>query len=155
MDAVAALTALPETCLVNLAAPDAEQALRALAGRALAAGAVGDGFAEAVVVREHTYPTGLPTAVPVAIPHADAGHVTRPGFAVATLAAPVPFGVMGTSEDSVAVDIVVMLLIAGAHEQVEVLTRLLEVFQADGWDAGLRAASDPGELAAAFDALLA
>lgn len=150
-----ALASLPEACLVNLDAADAEQVLRALASRALASGLVGPGFADAVVERERSYPTGLPTTVPVAIPHAEAGHVLHGGFAVATLSRPVAFGVMGTTEDRIDIEIVVMLLIVEAHQQVDVLTRLIEVFQRDDWDAGLRTASDPAELAAAFDALLA
>lgn len=155
MDDPAELATLPAACLVGLDAADAEQVLRALASAALAAGLVGPGFADAVVARERSYPTGLPTTVPVAIPHAEAGHVLHGGFAVATLRRPVGFGVMGTAEDRIDVDVVVMLLIAEAHQQVEVLIRLIGVFQRDGWDAGLRTASGPAELAAAFDALLA
>ena len=148
------LAALPALSVRGLAAPDAEQVLRALAEPAVASGHVEAGFPDAVVARELRYPTGLPTVVPVAIPHAEPQHVRSPGFAVATLAAPVPFGVMGSNSDVIAVDLVVMLLIADAHQQVDVLTRLIEVFQRPDWDRPLRAASSAAELARAFDALV-
>lgn len=148
------LAALPALSVVGLAAGDAVQVLRALAARAVAGGLVEPSFPDAVVARELRYPTGLPTVVPVAIPHAEPEHVRTSGFAVATLAAPVPFGVMGSSSDVIAIDLVVMLLIADAHQQVDVLTRLIAMFQQPDWDRPLRAANNPAELARAFDALV-
>lgn len=146
------LRALPEACLVGLAADDSETVLRRLAKQAESVGLVRRTFTIAVVERERRHPTGLPTVVPVAIPHAEAGHVRRDGFAVATLAHPVEFGVMGTNTETVAVEFVVMLLVVEAHEQVEVLTTLLEAFQRPDWELPLRAAQTPAELARAFDA---
>ena len=148
------LAALPALSVVGLAAGNAEQVLRALAAPAVAAGLVEPSFPDAVVARELRYPTGLPTVVPVAIPHAEPEHVRSSGFAVATLAAPVPFGVMGSSSDVIDVDLVVMLLIADAHQHVDVLTRLIAVFQQPDWDRPLRAANSAAELAGAFDALV-
>lgn len=147
--------ALPEACIVGLAAEDDEAVLRALADRAIQAGKARLTFADALVARERVSPTALPTAVPVAIPHADAEHVLAGGFAVATLARPVPFGVMGTDSEQIDVDIVVALLVTDPHGQIGVLTTLIDVFQRAGWDEGLRAASSPGALASAFDRLLA
>ncbi|QCR19907.1 PTS sugar transporter subunit IIA [Agrococcus sp. SGAir0287] len=149
------MRALPDACAVDLVARDAEGALRALADHAIRGGHAATSFADALVTRERAYPTGLPTAVPVAIPHADPSHVLEAGFAVATLATPVPFGVMGTADDRVDVDVVIVLLVTEAHSQVEVLASLVDLVQRDGWDATLRAARTPAQLAAAFDALLA
>lgn len=155
MESSDALRALPAASIVGLAAASAEQVLRRLSEAALAAGLVDAGFADAVVARELRFPTGLPTPVPVAIPHAEPGHVRTGGFAVATLAAPVPFGVMGSTDRVIEVDLVVLMLIRRAEPVVNVLARLVAAFQRDGWDAGLRAATTPGELASAFDALVA
>lgn len=148
------MRALPTSCVVALDAADAEDALRRIADLAVGAGHARPSFPDALVERERTYPTGLPTAVAVAIPHADPSHVDEAGFAVATLARPVPFGVMGTADDRVDVDVVIALLVTEAHAQVEVLTTLVELVQRDGWETTLRAARTPAELAAAFDALL-
>lgn len=153
MDSVM-LRSLPALSVVALAADTAEQVLRRLADPAVAAGLVEPSFSDAVVARELRYPTGLPTEVPVAIPHAEPEHVRSPGFIVATLAQPVAFGVMGSASEVLDVDLVVMLLIAEAHHQVDVLTRLVEVFQRPAWDRSLRTAANPAELAGAFDALV-
>ncbi|MFC7432462.1 MULTISPECIES: PTS sugar transporter subunit IIA [unclassified Agrococcus] len=154
-DAAMGMRALPAACAVSLDVTDAAGVLRHLARLATTAGHAEPSFADALVAREEAFPTGLPTLVPVAIPHADPAHVREAGFAVATLARPVPFGVMGTADDRVDVDVVVALLVTEAHAQVEVLAALVDVVQRDGWDASLRAARTPAALAAAFDALLA
>ena len=60
---------------------------------------------------------------------------------------------MGSASEVIGVELVVLLLIAEAHHQVDVLTRLVEVFQ-PAWDRSLRAATSPAELAGAFDALV-
>ncbi len=149
------MRALPDACAVGVVAADAVGVLRQVADLAIRAGHAAPSFGDALVTRERAHPTGLPTLVPVAIPHADPGHVLEAGFAVATLAHPVSFGVMGTADDRVDLDLVVVLLVTEAHAQVEVLASLVDRVQRDGWDAPLRAARTPAELAAAFDALLA
>lgn len=154
MESCETMRALPAASFVGLTASSAEQVLRRLAEAALAAGLVEPGFPDAVVARELGFPTGLPTLTPVAIPHADTSHVRAPGFAVATLARPVPFGVMGTADQSIEVDLVVMLLIRRTDQVNDVLTRLVATFQRAGWHEGLRAATTPAELASAFDALV-
>lgn len=149
------MRALPGACAVGVAAADAEGVLRHVADLAIRAGHAAPSFGDALVTRERAHPTGLPTVVPVAIPHADPGHVLEAGFAVATLARPVRFGVMGTAEDAVDLGVVIVLLVTEAHAQVEVLASLVDLVQRDGWEAPLRAARTPVELASAFDALLA
>ncbi|MFV0430390.1 MAG: PTS sugar transporter subunit IIA [Arachnia sp.] len=147
--------ALPEVCVLNLEADSGEEVLRILAAKALAAGLVTATFADALVAREHTHPTGLPTAVPVAIPHADAEHVLGSGLAVATLAHPVRFGEMGGAGAQLEVAVVLMLLVSQPHEQVEVLTRIIDIVQGPAWETPLRLAESPAELAAAFNLQLA
>lgn len=149
------MRALPDACAVGVAAANAEGVLRHVADLAMRAGHAAPSFGDALVAREHAFPTGLPTLVPVAIPHADPGHVREAGFAIATLAEPVPFGVMGTADDRVDLDVVIVLLVTEAHAHLEVLASLVDLVQRDGWDAPLRAARTPAELAAAFDVLLA
>ncbi|MBM7502343.1 PTS system galactitol-specific IIA component [Brachybacterium muris] len=107
-----------------------EAVLRALAARLHASGAVTDGFEAAVLERERTYPTGLPTVIPAAIPHTDPEHVIEPGIAVATLREPVAFGEMGGSgEATVPVRLVVMLVLREAQAQLEALQRLIQALQ--------------------------
>lgn len=143
-----------ELCAVDLEAASAEDVLRALAAKAEDAGMVQPTFTEALIERERIHPTALPTAVPVAIPHADAEHVNAGGVAVATLAKPVSFGVMGGAGAEVPVNIVFMLLVPEPHEQVKVLTRLIDMVQRPSWETTLQLAQTPVELAAAFNAAL-
>ena len=148
------MRALPRACAVGVTAAGDEAVLRHVAELAIRAGHATPSFADALVARERAYPTALPTLVPVAIPHADPGHVLEAGFAVATLARPTSFGVMGTDDVRVDLDVVIVLLVTEAHAQVEVLAALVDVVQRDGWDGALRDARTSDELAAAFDALL-
>ena len=138
-----------------LEAADWRDALAQLADHALAAGFVRDSFKDALIGREEKYPTGLPTAVPVAIPHADVEHVLRPGLAVAVLKNPVDFGEMGGADDaSVAARVLVMILVTEPHDQVEQLSRLIGVFQQDGWYEALARSTSAAELTQKFTDLL-
>ena len=145
----------PAICIHRLAAVDDASALSALTDAAELAGLVRPTFRAALLERERSYPTGLPTVIPVAIPHADVEHVITPAIGVALLEHPVDFGEMGGSGSTVAARVIVLLLVTEPHEQVDLLVRLIGVFQAEDWHAKLEATRDAAELAAAFDALLA
>lgn len=117
---------LPGCALCDVPAADWEEALTRLAGAAVAAGHGRPSLVGAVVERERKYPTGLPTAVPAAIPHTDAVHVLRAGLGVATLREPVEFGQMGTAGVTLPVRFVVMLFVTEPAEQVDALQQVLE-----------------------------
>lgn len=146
----------PESALsvVGLEASSAEDALQQLADRAHAAGFVDADYAAALITRERDYPTGLPTEVPVALPHADPDHVITPGLGVVTFAQPVPFGEMGGADSIVDARAAVLLVLDASHDRVELLTTLVEVFQRPGWFERLEDAATSDELADAFAALL-
>ena len=143
-----------ELSFVQLTATSDVEVLEALAARARDAGWVLPSFKLALLEREKAYPTGLPTPIPVAIPHADAEHVLRPGLGVATLRTPVSFGEMGGSGERVDVRIVVLILVTDPREQVELLTRLISLFQQEDWFDTLNAASTEEDLARVFGELL-
>lgn len=143
-----------ELSVIDLDVPDAASVLTALAERAEAAGWVRPTFLAALLERERAYPTGLPTAIPVAIPHADVEHVIAPGLGIARLASPVDFGEMGAVDSVVAARFVVLILVSKPHEQVELLTTLIGVFQHDGWFDRISAATSVDELVTAFSDLL-
>lgn len=126
---------IPGGALARLeAGPDALAVLRALADRAVALGAAGPGFGDALLARERVYPTGLPTPIGTAIPHADPEHVLQPGLMVASLVRPVPFAQMGagigahegaTEAVPVPVSLVVALLLRDADEHLAALQALM------------------------------
>lgn len=106
-----------------------EEVILALADRLARQGCVHPTYHQAVLTREANFPTGLPTEpVGVAIPHADPEHCRVPAMAVARLASPVTFGLMG--DESAVVDVsVVFLLALPAEKQVEFLSQLAALFQ--------------------------
>lgn len=139
---------LLDGCAVHRpAAATWQEVLDRLAQDALAAGHVRPSFPAALLERERRYPTGLPTEVPSAIPHTDPEHVLRPGVAVAALAAPVPFGQMGTPGTTVPVRLVVLLCLTDAGAQVGALQALLARLRDTPAVQALLAQDRPGDFA--------
>lgn len=143
-----------ELSFFNLDAADDAQVLGALAGQAEAAGWVTPRFNEALVERERSYPTGLPTPTPVAIPHADVEHVLKSGLGIALLKNPVRFGEMAGIDTYVDVRVVVLILVTDPDQQVELLTRLVDLFQQSDWFAKIERASGVADLVEIFARML-
>lgn len=137
------LALLPGCALHRLVASDWEQVLTALAERVVARGYGKPSLVPAVLARERRFPTGLPTAVPSAIPHTDAEHVIRAGLAVATLAAPVEFGVMGGTGETLRAEVVVLLCVDDPAAQVAGLQQVLGVLGSPAGVGELIAHPDP------------
>ena len=93
-------------------------------------GYVRDTFVAAVLEREKTFATGLPTPeIQVAIPHADVEHVIRPAIAIGVLDEPVEFGEMGEPDSRLPVKIVFMLAVTQSEALVSLLKSLVEMLQ--------------------------
>ena len=117
--------------MLNLENVDKTKVLTVMANRLIDKGYVKESYLPAVLNREEEYPTGLPTnGVGVAIPHADTKHVSKPGIAVATLKDPVKFNVMGNPEQEIDVKLLFMLAIKEPEVQVNILKKLVSIFQA-------------------------
>ena len=144
-----------DTAAGDEAVPARERVINALVDRLEAAGHVAPTFRHAVLARERAHPTGLPTAVPCAIPHTDAEHVRTTGIAVATLARPVPFTQMGAPDQTVAARWVVMMCLRSASAQLEALQALINGMQDAGAVEQLLAAPDETALTEAVAAWLA
>jgi len=156
-ETVASASVVPraDLSIVGLRAASSSEVLSAFAQQALAAGAVRPSYEQALLERELAFPTGLPTVIPVAIPHADVEHAIESGLGIATLAQPVEFGEMGGADSIVEARVAVLILVTEPHAQAEMLSQLIGVFQLDGWYDVLSAATTPDALAAAFAELLA
>jgi len=111
--------------LIGLTARRAEEAIEILSDKLRAQGYVDDDYSAAVIKREHEFPTGLPTPIPVALPHTDAGHCRRSALAVGILRAPVEFHEMGNPENTLAVRAVFLLALADPKDQVGWLQRFM------------------------------
>lgn len=119
----------PELTYVGLDAATSEQAIRTLAQNFIKLGYVHPSFPDAVITREGKYPTGLPTEIPVGLPHTDVEHCIRPGISVAILKNPVTFQMMGDPTQTVSTNIIFLLSVVTPANQVKLLTRLIDFFQ--------------------------
>jgi len=133
--------------LLELRAATAAEVIHALSERLLQDGYVTEGFADAVIARERIFPTGLPTPIPVALPHTDAQHCRRPAIAVGLLADAVPFGEMGTADQVIPVQVVFLLAVTDPKQQVRWLKQLVEFFQQPDRIGQIQAAASPADVA--------
>jgi PTS system galactitol-specific IIA component len=143
----------PELVLSRLEAGSWQEVLTAMAELAERSGFGAPTLRDALLAREETSPTGLPTVIPVAIPHADAEHVRRFGLAVALLDRPVRFGEMGTDDNQVDVRAVFMPLIPDADKQVGFLMSMIGMLKDGSWADAIQD-QDPNTIADRVNDLL-
>lgn len=102
-----------------------EEALR-ICGKALIGRKyVGQGFIEACVSREKKFPTGLPTVIPVAIPHAASDEVYKTSVCVLKLIKPVRFNRMDDSKETVQARLIFNLAVREHNEHIDFLKKLI------------------------------
>ncbi|MGI5951306.1 MAG: PTS sugar transporter subunit IIA [Brooklawnia sp.] len=104
------------------------EAIELLASAAIEAGFATDEFTTAILAREAEYPTGLPTAVPVAIPHIHDGCL-RSFLSCVTLPEPVQFASMEGDDEPLDIQIVFCFGITEPKQQAKVLRQLSVLFQ--------------------------
>jgi galactitol PTS system EIIA component len=140
--------------ITNIDAPDKESVIIALGSRLLRNGYVNEGFIDSVLKREQDFPTGLPTEIPIAVPHTDAGFCNQNAIAVCTLRNPVAFFEMGNSENELQISMVFMLAIKEPKEQIEWLQKLVTIFKDKDCLADLRDAKDSQTLTESINRIL-
>ena len=113
----------------ELKADNAMQALEKIAQCGDANGLFKPSWLDAVIKREMEFPTGLPTIIPVAIPHTDSIHVNADGVGFFKLTTPIEFGEMGSLDDKVQVKMILPLLITNPAEQVDLLMTVIGALQ--------------------------
>lgn len=87
-------------------------------------------YPDHVIAREQKFPTGLPTEpIGVAIPHTDAKWTNHNAICVGILKYPIDQIIMGTENDPVKVSIVFMLALGQSNKQLNILSKLMTVFQ--------------------------
>lgn len=83
-------------------------------------------FMEACLKREQEYPTGLPCAIPVAIPHAQSVGVKIDSICFLRLAKPVRFYRMDDSDQFVDTNLIFNLAVKNGGQHLEFLQKLME-----------------------------
>ena len=118
--------------LFNQHAENKEEALKLLADEFIKTEVAKDSFYDGLISREKEFPTGLSlNNICVAIPHTDIEHVNRTQVGFMSLDTPVEFVEMGTDDKLISVKLIFMLALKEAHQQLEMLTKLMDVFQND------------------------
>lgn len=113
----------------NLEVNDRKEVIRLLGKKLVAKGYVSDEFIQSVLEREERFPTGLPTKVPVALPHTDAKYCSHSALAVATLKKPVLFKEMDDPNKKLNVKMVFLLALNDRDSQTKWLQALIKLFQ--------------------------
>ena len=116
--------------LLDLPADSKEEVLGEMADVLNHQGFVKESYKAAVIAREKIFATGLPTAsCGVAIPHTDIVHVIEPAICFARLKKAVDFVVMGEESETVETVIVFMLAMNEPDAQLDLLQKLMGMFQ--------------------------
>lgn len=109
-----------------------EEVLKILADEFIKSGVSKESFYEGLVSRENDFPTGLTlNKMCVAIPHTDAEYVNTAQVGFISLNEPVEFVEMGTEGKVIPVKMVFMLALTENHQHVDMLMKLMDVFQND------------------------
>ena len=139
----------PQAIALGVEAQDSEAVIRLLAGKLETLGYVKNSYADAVVKREATMPTGLPLgyALNVAIPHTDPEHVFKPGIALAVLQKPVDFANMEDPDEAVPVGFVFLLAINDKDKQIDMLQEIMDTIQSEAALASLGSARTIADVA--------
>lgn len=140
--------------LLDVQAATPEDAIRVLGAKLLDKGCVCDGFINAVLEREKDFPTGLPTVIPVALPHTDAKFCAQSALAIAVLRQPVTFHEMGDASRELPVQIVLLLAIDDPKTQILWLQRIATLIQDEACLNGIRSATDRHDVATRIQGLL-
>jgi len=136
----------PELVLLNVEASDCEDLLRIASNHLYNHGYVTESYLDALIQRESVYPTGLPTpGVKVALPHTTTEYALRPGILMLNLKEPVAFKEMGNGVLDVMVDIVFVIVVSDAKEQVGVLKKMMGMFADEQALIRIKTAASPQE----------
>lgn len=106
-------------------AADAEDAIRSCGNELIRNGCVGSGFLTACIDREKQFPTGLPTNIPVAIPHAASDEVFETSVCVLRLDEGVRFQRMDDPSAFVDAKLIFNLAIKGHDAHLDFLQKLI------------------------------
>lgn len=108
---------------------------------------VKNSFKEAIIAREETFPTGLPTEIiKVAIPHTDTKHVLKSCITICRLKKPIDFLEMGNHSRTVAVEIVFVLALDDEKNHLQALQQLIGLFSERDRMENIRNAINQNEL---------
>lgn len=108
---------------------DRDQLIYLVAGELAKFGMVEESYGASVIERENQYPTGVPTPVPIAIPHSERSQVYKSGIGVAVLRNSAKFSSMENPEEKLEVKLVFMLAASLNDEHLGMIQDVMEIIQ--------------------------
>lgn len=139
----------------QLSVPNRDALLETLGQAVIDRGMAKDTYVDALKSREAEFPTGLPIAGGVAIPHTAAEYVTANTIVAASLAEPVVFAEMGGEAGSeIAVSVVLLLVFADSTQHLPLLSKLVRQLQKGDLAQSLREAPDASAMSAVLAEIL-
>lgn len=103
-------------------------AIRLCANKMYEEGYVKEDFADNCIRREETLPTGMPSEIPVAMPHSEAEGVIKSAITLLILDEPVEFRRMDDDDEIIKAEAVFNLAIKEPGGHMEVLRHLMAIF---------------------------
>ncbi len=108
----------------------AEECIRLMATRFEEYGYVEPGYADAVIEREKSLPTGLPgKEINLAIPHTNNKLVIKPAIGVVIPCRPVEFSMMGKKETKLNCEVILPLVVKDSKQQIGMLKKMMKIIQ--------------------------
>jgi len=104
-----------------------EALFEAVSKQLLTEGYVKNGYLDALVSREKKFPTGIESAINLAIPHAEPEEVNQSTFVIVTLAKPLQFASMMEPEKLLEVPLVILLVLNDGKDQIAFLQRITDL----------------------------
>lgn len=120
---------IKDLIVIEKAAATWEEAIGCTSEALLEKGYVKDSFYEGCVEREKKFPTGLPTRIPVAIPHTDAEHVNEPAICLLRLKKPVAFYSMDDGDQTVDAEFVFNMALEKSEDQLDMIQTIISTVQ--------------------------
>lgn len=122
--------------------------IKTLTDSLMRGGYVKASYYNAILTREKKYPTAikLGNGISVAIPHTEAIHVENSAIAIARIDNGVKFKLMEDPEEEVLVNLIIMIALKERDKQIEILEKLMELFQDQELMKSLVKANDKQEL---------
>ena len=102
-------------------------AIKLTAGKLQEEGCVKDSFCDACIEREKIYPTGIPSMVPIAIPHTEKDHVIEPAVCIMRLKSPIVFNNMENMNTELCVHYVFNLALIDGKDQIKMLQKVIGI----------------------------
>lgn len=136
-----------ELLFPNADANNFQEAVSIIGNKMFDIGFVKDSYVEAVMAREEIFPTGLSMGdYGISIPHTDRQHVKESILGIATFKQPISVYSMIEPEKEIKINIMFLMAVKDPDGQVNMLKKLMSVFQNKNLLQKLENASDKEEM---------